>query len=96
MTLNEELQVKCLQGCRGHVYLLYVSPIKRFQPSTDEIQPVEKGRQFQRNACDSHLVFQNVAYFSLREAYLLMKISCKFGEASWFPTESVIVKNLTT
>ena len=23
-------KVKCMQGCRGHVYLLYISPMKRF------------------------------------------------------------------
>ena len=32
----------------------------------------------------SDLTFQNEAYFSPREAYLPKKISCKFGEASWY------------
>ena len=36
----------------------------------------------QRNASGGHLVFQNEANFSPREAYLPMKISCKFGEPS--------------
>ena len=29
MTLNKSFKVKCLQGCR-HVYLLYISAMKRF------------------------------------------------------------------
>ena len=40
------------------------------------------------------LSFQNEANFSPREAYLLMKISCKFGEASWcsFPLRALTPK----
>ena len=40
--------------------------------------------------------FQNEANFNPREAYLKMKISCKFGEASRcsFPADSIDVENL--
>ena len=54
---------------------------EEIQPSTYENQPVEKDT-FQRNARDRHLVFQNETDFSPREAYVPMKTSCKFGEAS--------------
>ena len=49
---------------------------------------------FQRNARGSHLVFQNEATFSPREAYPPMKISCKFGEPSWcsFPLRALTLK----
>ena len=52
---------------------------------------------FQRNAQAGHFVFQNEANFSPRASYLPMKISCKFGEATWsnFPL-SVNVENLST
>ena len=39
---------------------------------------------FQRNSLGSHLIFQNEANFSHRKAYLPMKISYNFGEASQF------------
>ena len=49
---------------------------------------------FQRNARGGHLVFQNEAYFSPREAYPAMKKSCKFGEPSWcsFPLKVLTPK----
>ena len=37
----------------------------------------------ERNTHGSHPVFQNEANLSLREVYPPMRISCKFGEASW-------------
>ena len=43
----------------------------------------KKVDNFQRKARRLHLVSQNEANFSPREAYLPMKISCNFGEASW-------------
>ena len=51
---------------------------EEIQPSTYENQAVEKVDNFQRNAR-----FQNETNFSPREAYLPMKIFCKFGEPSW-------------
>ena len=39
-----------------------------------------------------HLVLPNEANFSPREAYLPMKLSCKFGAASW---SSFLVRVLT-
>ena len=75
-------KVKCLQGCRGHVYLLYIT-YEEIQPSTYENQPVEKVANFQRNPHGDNLVFQNEANLSPREAYSQMKISCKVGEPSW-------------
>ena len=48
-------------------------------------------RQPLKNARRGHLVFQNEANFSTREAYPPMKISCKFGEHSWcsFPLRAL-------
>ena len=55
---------------------------------------IKKVDNFQRNACSGHLVFQNEANFSSREAYPLMKISCKFGEPSLcsFPLRALTPK----
>ena len=90
MTLNE--------GLKGQMYArllrTYISVIhitfSEIQLSTSENQPAEKDN-FQRNAHGGHLVFQNDANFSPGEAYLLMKTSCKFGEASWcsFPLRTM-------
>ena len=66
---------------------------EEIQPSSYENQPIEKLDNFQRNVQDSHLVFQNKANFSRREAYLPMKISCKFSEVSW---SSFLLRALTS
>ena len=73
----------CVQGCRGHVYLLYISPMMRFNLLPKRNSQYKNADYFQRNARGGHLVFQNQAIFSPREAYPPMKISCKFGEPSW-------------
>ena len=54
----------------------------------------KKVDNFQRNACSCHLIFQNEANFSPREAYPPMKLSCKFGEPSWcsFPVRALVSK----
>ena len=90
----KSFKVKCLQGCRGHIYALYISPYEEIQTSTYENQPVENVDNFQRNARSGHLVFQNEANISPREAYLTMKISCKFDEPSWssFPLRLLMSK----
>ena len=38
----KSFKVKCLLGCRGHVYLLYIITHEEIQPSTYENQPVEQ------------------------------------------------------
>ena len=78
----KSFKVKCLQDCRGLVYLLYISPTKRLTFLFMRTGQKKKVDNFQRNTCGSHFVFQNDANFSPREAYPPMKISCKFGEAS--------------
>ena len=64
------------------------------EPSTYEKQTVKNVDYFQRNARGGHLVFQNEAIFSPREAYPPMKISCKFGGPSWcsFPLRALMPK----
>ena len=57
--------------------------MKTFNLLQNRISQLKKVDNFQRNACSGHLVFQNEANFSPREAYLQMKISCKFGEPTW-------------
>ena len=49
---------------------------------------------FQRNVSGGHLVFQNEANFSLREAYPSIKMSCKLGERSCssFPLRALTPK----
>ena len=80
-------KVKCLQGCRD-VYLLHISPMKIFNIVLMRTSKQKNVDNLQRNAHSSHLVFQNEANFSPREAYLPMKIFCKFGKASWcWPTD---------
>ena len=76
-------KVKCLQGCRGYVYLLYISSMKTFNILLMRTSQKKKVDNFQRNARGSHLVFQNEANFSAREAHLPLRIFCQFGEASW-------------
>ena len=66
--------VKCLQSFRGHVYLLYISPMKRFNILLMRTSQKKKINNFQRNAHDGHCVFQNEANFNPREAYPPMKI----------------------
>ena len=56
--------------------------MKRFNLLVKRTSQEEKVDNFQRNAQGGHLVFQNEVNFSVRETYLQMKISCKFGEAS--------------
>ena len=65
--------------------------MKRFNLLPTRNQPVEKVDNFQRNAHGGHLIFQNEANLSHREAYLPMKISCKFSEPSWcsFPLRAL-------
>ena len=74
--------------------MLYISPMKRFNLLPTSISQQKKVDNFQRNARGGHLVFQNEANFSSREAYLPMKISCKFGEPSWcnFPLRALMSK----
>ena len=79
----KSFKVKCLQGCKRHVYLSYISPTKRFNLLPMRTSQYNMVDNFHKNACGGHIVFQNEANFSPREAYLLMKIFSKFGEASW-------------
>ena len=83
-----------MQGCRGHVHLLYISPKKTFNLRPMTNSQYKNVDYFQRNALGGHFVFQNEAIFSLREAYPPMKISCKFGEPSWcsFPLRALTPK----
>ena len=54
----------------------------------------KKADIFQKNAHGGHLDFQNEANFSPREAYLPIKISCKFSEPSRcsFPLRALTLK----
>ena len=74
--------------------MLYISPMKRFNLLPMRNSQLKNVQNFQRNAHGGHLVFQNVATFSPREAYPPMKISCKFGEPSWcsFPLRALTPK----
>ena len=56
---------------------------EEIQPPSYKNQSVGKVDNFQGNAQGGHLVFQNEANFSHSEAYLSLKISCKFSEATW-------------
>ena len=99
ITLNEELPGQ-MSACLNRTYISVIHiTYEEIQTSSHKNQPVEKDvENFQRNAQDSHLVFQNEAYFNCREAYLPMKISCKYCEASWssFPLRVLTPKNLST
>ena len=63
--------------------MLYISPMKRLNLLPMRNRQYKNVDYFQKNAHGGHLVFQNEAIFSPREAYPPMKISCKFGEPSW-------------
>ena len=80
-----------MQGCTGHVYLLYISAMKRFNLLPMGNSQYKNVYYFQRNARGGHLVFQNEAIFVPREAYPPMKISCKFGLCS-FPLRALTPK----
>ena len=96
MTLNEELHCQ-MSACLKRTYISVIHiTYEEIQPSSYENQPVEKVDNFQRNAQGSHLVFHNEANFTCTEAYLSMKISCKFGEASCFLLRVFNVANLST
>ena len=62
--------------------MLYISPMKRFNLLPMRTSQQKKVYNFQRNGRSGNLVFQNEADFSPREAYIPIKISCKFGEPS--------------
>ena len=64
--------------------MLYISSMKRFNLLPIRTCQYKMVNNFQRQARSDHLVFQNEANLSPKEAYLPMKISCKFGEARWF------------
>ena len=99
-----------MQGCR-HVYLLYTSHMKRFNLLPIRNNQYKNVDYFQRNARGGHLVFQNEAIFSPREAYpsnlvfllrvLMPKIStcCGGGAANakpkYPPDASIGYNNLT-
>ena len=51
MTLNEEL----LDSCGGRIYLLYRSPVKRFNLLVMRTNQQKKVDNFQRNAQGGHL-----------------------------------------
>ena len=56
---------------------------KRFNLLLMRTSQWKKVDNFQRNARGGHFIFKHEAKFSPREAYLPVKISCKFGEANW-------------
>ena len=72
--------------------------MQRFNLLPMRTSQLKKVDNFQRNAHGGHLVFQNETNFSPREAYLPMKISCKFGEPSWcsFPLRALTLKISTS
>ena len=57
-----------MQGGRGHVYVSYISPMKRFNLLPMSNSQYKNVDYFQRNARGGHLVFQNEAIFLPREA----------------------------
>ena len=79
----KNFKVKSLYACRGHIYiyLLYISPTKRYNCLVMRTIQLKKVNNFQRNAQGSLLDFQNDTNFNCREAHLPMKMLCKFGEA---------------
>ena len=92
----KRFKVKCLHACTGHIYVIHnhiISPMKRFNFLETRSSQWKKVDNFQRNAHDEHLLFKNEANFSRREAFLLMKISYKFGKASW---SSFLLRALTS
>ena len=66
----KSFKVICLEACREHVYLSYISPINRFNLLLMRTSQYKKADNFLRNAQGGHLVFQNEANFSPREVYL--------------------------
>ena len=78
MTLNEQLLGQIFDACRGHIYLVYISPMKRFNFLVMRTNLQKKVGNFQRN-----LTFQIETNVSPREGYLQKKIACKFDEDNW-------------
>ena len=80
----------CLQ--RTYISVIHIT-YEEIQPSGYLNQPGKRGKQFSKK-CPRQLVLQNEANFRHIEAYLPMKISCKFGEASWcnFPLRVLMSK----
>ena len=57
----KSFKVKCLHACIGYVYLLNISPMKRFNLLLMRTSQWKKVDNFQRNAEGGHSVFQNEA-----------------------------------
>ena len=66
----KSFKVKCLHAYIGHIYLLYVSPMKQFNLLVTRMSQQKEVDNFQRNAQGSHLVFQNEANFSCLQGSL--------------------------
>ena len=53
----KSFKVKGLHACRGLIYLLYISGMKRFNLTVMRTSQKKKVDNFQKNAQGSHLVF---------------------------------------